>query len=214
MLQLSAAIEHARAELAASEKARHAVHLRCDAARRRLDMLLGTLAEAVQRKAAIDSTRCVNSRSVAAARDLILAARSTATDSRDIKDSSSAVSRFRSMSDQVRGTLGGEDGGRTLGSRLTDEIALHLARTHAAHQAAANRHLVPVSVQIRELFRQNPDAFIAATDVHQLLGIPLEKEPVVRQNLRRLAEAKFIVREDRGLYRMNPVPHPPPADEE
>lgn len=206
VLRASAVVERARAQLADAMKAEAAAVDRRRMATQHLEGALSVLAEVVRAKALSDVQRARGTDSVEAFRlrypekaNLIEATVRGVAHQAYAAGQAAAVARFTQGSHGVSAAL-----------RAISDGGVDVQILFNAHSKG-----VPVSVQVRELFRHNPSLSFNATDVQRLLDLSADKESVVRQNLRRLTEAEFITREERGLYRLNPVPHaPPPAEED
>lgn len=205
VLKASAEVERARAQVADARRVHMAAAERHRAAEEHLEGTLQALQEAVRAKALAD-LKATNSAASAEAFRLaypypsksILTEEGTPRATRFVITSAGTfINRSQAAGTARRaiddGPSAGFDADVPLGPRF---------------------HGLPISVQVRTLFRINSTLSFNATDVQRLLELPPEKESVVRQNLRRLAEAGFITREERGLYRLNPVPHAPPPIEE
>lgn len=207
VLKASSDVERARAHVAEARKAHMAAAERHRAAEEHLERMLLALQEAVRAKALADLKGTHEGASAEAFKlrypnkvGLIEGA------ARDLARSA--------MAGQLAATATYLAGSHLVGAPVRAiESGLKPGVTVQVLFNARSRG-VPISVQVRELFRNNPTLSFNATDVQRLLELTADKESAVRQNLRRLTEAEFITREERGLYRLNPVPHAPPPIEE
>lgn len=69
-------------------------------------------------------------------------------------------------------------------------------------------HRQPVSVQVREFFRNHPDRSFGIATIMIALRLPAEAGSVVRQAVQRLYDDSYLLREGRGIYRLNTAETP------
>lgn len=203
VVRLSAVVERAQAQLDDARRAHVVAAERQLVAQRQLDAAVRALEEAVKTKAVADIRRTQGPDSSEAF--LMRYSGRMEVTGEALKD----VARRSFLAGQVAAEK------RFLNGSFQTSATARPATVAGINVVITNgAHMVPISVQVRELFRSNPNVSLTANEVQTLLKLPSDKEPVVRQNLRRLYEAHFLLREDRGVYMLNPVPHPPPPIEE
>lgn len=189
VVTLGVAVERARAELESARRVQAVADARVAMAQRQLEHTLASLTAAVRAKASMDcgggARGCPNDpRGLGQGHGIPRAPVLTESDRRELMEMVC-----------VR-------------SRLTHALMIKDPQAASASnraQTESDSDASPVSARIRDFFERNPDGAFTASDVQLQLGIPLDREPIVRQTLRRLLGSGRIVREDRGLYRRNPV---------
>ncbi len=188
VIRLSAAVQHARAQLEEARQAHKAAEAREKAAQSRLDAVLCALDEAVRAKAA-----CLGGRP---------GGRHWADAAFDWRPIVSGP-----LADRCPMDAAAHEHEPKLARDCLNMAQNSLAR--ATREQEIRLLVVPeggtTAGAIRRLFRDHPTQSFTAPEVQRALDLPAEKEPLVRQNLRRLYEVGFLLREERGLYLLNPI---------